>query len=150
MSTRSYRSAPVVLSTLVAILATGCRTGRLAPSLHDALSGDIITARAIAQSDARNAWEVLRRNGRFTFDETADGEPTRLASHRGRSSIVLANSDTPLVYVDGARLLDVRVLRQITAESIESIRILSGIEGTTYYGTNAGAGVILIRTKAGP
>ena len=148
MSTRSHRSAPVVLSTLVAIAA--CHAGRMAPSLNDPLAGDYITASAIAHSDARNAWEVLQRNGRFTLDESVSGEPVRVASHRGKSSIIIANSDTPLIYVDGAKLLDFRVLRQITAESIESIRILSGIEGTTYYGTNAGAGVIVIKTKAGP
>ncbi|HEX6966971.1 MAG TPA: TonB-dependent receptor plug domain-containing protein [Gemmatimonadaceae bacterium] len=148
MSTRSRR-APVVLSALVVALAA-CHTGGQPPSLHDPLAGDVITATAIANSDARNAWEVLQHNGRFTLDETASGEPVRVASHRGRGSIIFADSDTPLIYVDGAQLLDIRVLRQIPAESIQSIRILSGIEGTTYYGTNAGAGVIVIRTKAGP
>jgi outer membrane receptor protein involved in Fe transport len=40
-----------------------------------------------------------------------------------------------------------RALQLIAASSIEQISILGGIDGTTYYGTNAAAGVIRIRTK---
>jgi outer membrane cobalamin receptor len=42
------------------------------------------------------------------------------------------------------------VLAQIPAGQIEKINIMSGIEGTTYYGTNAASGVIEIDTKRGP
>jgi len=149
MSTRPGRRAQVVILTLAAVLGA-CRTGRHAGPKQVKPTGELITASSIAHTDARNAWEVLQRDGHFSMDETPDGDPARLASRRGRSSILIANSDVPLVYVDGVQLVDLRMLREITAESIESIRILSGIEGTTYYGTNAGAGVIVIRTKAGP
>ncbi len=53
------------------------------------------------------------------------------------------------VFVDGADVVDFRSLTQIPASTILSIEILSGIEGTTYYGSNAVSGVILIRTKNG-
>jgi len=149
MSTRPSRRAQLLILTLAAALGA-CRTGRRAGPKQIKPAGELITARAIAHTDARNAWEVLQRDGHFSMDETANGDPARLASRRGRSSILLAGSDVPLVYVDGVQLLDLRMLREITAESIESIRILNGIEGTTYYGTNAGAGVIVIKTRAGP
>jgi outer membrane cobalamin receptor len=45
---------------------------------------------------------------------------------------------------------DFAMLRQIPARSVESIRILSGIDGTTYQGTNAGGGVIIIATWGRP
>jgi outer membrane cobalamin receptor len=148
MSRRARRSTYAVLATVGILLCSACHNP--SPPSPKGLAGPLITAQAISHSHARNAWEVLEYNAHFSFAESANGDPQRLESRRGRSSILLSSSDTPLVYLDGTRLMDVRTLRQITAESIESIRILDGIEGTTFYGTNAGAGVILIRTKAGP
>jgi len=46
-------------------------------------------------------------------------------------------------------LPDFRTLQQLSAATIESIEVLNGIDGTTYYGSNAVSGVILIRTKDG-
>jgi len=57
--------------------------------------------------------------------------------------------DTPLIILDGVRESDFRVLDNIPATTILSIYILTGIEGTTYYGTDAVSGVIVIRTKDG-
>jgi len=54
-----------------------------------------------------------------------------------------------LVFLDGVRLPDFRTLEQLSAATIESIEVLNGIDGTTYYGTNAVSGVIVIRTKRG-
>ncbi len=47
------------------------------------------------------------------------------------------------------RTPDFRNLELIPAHQIDHIRILTGIEGTTYYGTNAEGGVILVYTKTG-
>ena len=44
---------------------------------------------------------------------------------------------------------DFRNLELIPARTIHHIRILTGIEGTTYYGTGAEGGVILVYTKTG-
>jgi outer membrane cobalamin receptor len=41
------------------------------------------------------------------------------------------------------------MLDQIPARTIARISILNGIQGTTYYGTNAVGGVIRIETKNG-
>jgi len=67
---------------------------------------------------------------------------------RGPSSIYL--QDPPVVMIDGVRVSDLKALDQIPANTLFSILVLSGIEGTTYYGTNAVSGVIVIRTKNGP
>jgi len=64
---------------------------------------------------------------------------------RGRSSIIL--NDAPVVMVDGVRLSDFRNLDQIPANTIDHIVVMRGIDATTYYGTNAGGGVVLIVTK---
>jgi len=57
--------------------------------------------------------------------------------------------DAPLVVLDGVRLTDFRALDGIPAVTILMISIYTGIEGTTYYGTNAVSGVIVIQTKDG-
>ena len=107
----------------------------------------LITEERIARSGALNAWEALKRLApQFRYGEKRDGRPTSL-ERRGRSSILL--DDAPRVFVDGADVVDFRSLTQIPASTILSIEILGGIEGTTYYGSNAVSGVILIHTKNG-
>ena len=54
-----------------------------------------------------------------------------------------------LVVVDGVRLTSFRDLDRIPASTILSITVYTGIDGTTYYGTNASSGVVLIETKHG-
>ena len=77
---------------------------------------------------------------------------------RGNSSINLDN--TPLVYVDGARIstdardrsvggADTDRMLDINPEDIESIEIVKGPAAATLYGTEAAAGVIRITTKKG-
>jgi outer membrane cobalamin receptor len=83
----------------------------------------------------------------LTLEEDRNGQPAHLR-WRGRSSVYL--DDAPVVVLDGVRVADWKVLAQIPAGEIEFINILTGIEGTTYYGTNAVSGVIEIRTKRGP
>jgi outer membrane cobalamin receptor len=112
-------------------------------------SGDriLITQEQIARSGASNAWEALKRNApQLTYREGRNGQPTVL-ERRGRSSLLL--SDAPLLFVDGVQLPDFRNLQSIPAAQLASIEILDGVDGTTYYGTGAEGGVILIRTKNG-
>src|SRR2546421_636626 len=65
---------------------------------------------------------------------------------RGRSTINIADSDSPMIVVDGARVSDFSALRDLPCDAISSIEILSGISGTVSQGTNASAGVIYIHT----
>jgi outer membrane cobalamin receptor len=107
----------------------------------------LITEEMIARSGRATAWEVLRKLvPQLTYGEKKSGQPSRL-ERRGRSSFLL--SDAPLVFLDGVRLPDFRTLEQVAASTIETIEILNGIDGTTYYGSNAVSGVIVIRTKTG-
>jgi outer membrane cobalamin receptor len=113
-------------------------------------SGRLITADQIRKTSATNAWEVLKNSASPLTLAERNGEPASVRSRRGRSSLVLSQADVPILIVDGTRMNDFAMLRQIPAGSIESIRILNGIEGTTYQGTNAGGGVIIIATWARP
>ena len=129
---------------LLACHSPGVQRAHPAPS-----SGRVITAEDIQRTGATNAWDALKECGApVSLRERWDGEPAGLQSKRGRSSMVIRSSDTPVVLLDGARLNDFRSLKQIAAHSIFEIRILSGIEGTVREGTNAGGGVIIIQTMA--
>jgi outer membrane cobalamin receptor len=66
---------------------------------------------------------------------------------RGRSSILL--NDPPMLFIDGVRIQEMATLQQLPASTLLSIEVLTGPEGTTYYGTDAVGGVILVRTKKG-
>jgi outer membrane cobalamin receptor len=108
---------------------------------------DVISAEEIARSPCTNAWDLLRRRARqYDFSEDQFGRPREIRTHRGRSTINLANADAPLVLIDGARVLDVAFLRDLATGSIQSVELLNGIRGTSSQGTNAAAGVIYIHT----
>jgi outer membrane cobalamin receptor len=115
---------------------------------YETRAGEIVIDQdAIERSGANNAWEVIKRAApQFSTAETRNGQPTRL-TRRSRSSLLL--DDAPLLFIDGVRTLDFRALQSIPAKTIFRIDILDGIEGTTYYGTNAVGGVILVLTKNG-
>ena len=78
---------------------------------------------------------------------------------RGNTSISLDN--TPLIYVDGARVVndnddffdiggqDASRLNDLNPEDIESIEVVKGPAAAALYGTEAAAGVLRITTKRG-
>lgn len=142
-----FRYAPLS-ACLVAL--TGCAFIRPLDATLAEPSGKFITQEMIAKYNAPNAWEVLRHTGLFHMSRDAGtGRPAEIKSRRGRTSIVLYGSDIPRVILDGARISDLRGLRDIPAASIAWIQLLDGMEGTLHEGTNSGAGVILIVSKAG-
>lgn len=141
------RSAVGITLSLAAALGCSRATANQTTTAPSA-GGTVITADQIERSGGKNAWEVLKHDApMLTLEEDRNGNPARIHWH-GRSSIYL--EDAPVVIVDGVRSADWKVLGQIPAGEIETIKILSGIEGTTYYGTNATSGVIEIHTKQGP
>lgn len=108
---------------------------------------DVISAEEISRSPSTNAWDLLRRRARqYDFSEDQYGRPRDVKTRRGRSTISIAGADTPLILVDGARLIDLAFLRDLSTGAIESVELLSGIRGTAFQGTNAAAGVIYIHT----
>ena len=107
----------------------------------------LITAEQIRKSGAHTAWQVLKQSApMFQTSDDRNGRPAKLG-RRGRASFLL--DEAPAILLDGVRVPDFRALDDIDAPSISTIYIYDGIEGTTYYGTNSGSGVILIQTKAG-
>jgi outer membrane cobalamin receptor len=108
---------------------------------------DVITAEEISRAGYSNAWELLRKRARqYDFAEDQFGQPKEVHTRRGRSTISIASADTPLILIDGARVLDLGFLRDLSTGSIQSVELLGGIRGTVAQGTNAAAGVISIHT----
>jgi len=135
----------VSASLLLGLLA--CGPARQSTNTLAAPGTFLITAEQIAKTGAQNAWQVLQHSAPMLMAQNdKDGRPSKL-TRRGRSSLVL--DDSPIVLVDGVRLSDFRNLDSVGAESIKAIYIMDGVNGTTYYGTNSGSGVILIKTKDG-
>lgn len=144
-SLRSQRNRSAIwLLGMVAVAGCATARGRSGP-IKNATGEVVISEDQIRESGATTAWDAIRRHAPyFNLTEGASGQPTKM-KRRGRSSLYL--NDTPEVFLDGVKVVDFRNLIQIPAHTISSITILSGIEGSTYYGTNAGNGVIVIRTK---
>ena len=55
--------------------------------------------------------------------------------------------EPPVVYVDGIREDDFRVMERLRAERVEEIRYMSPSDATNRYGTNHRGGAIIITTK---
>lgn len=139
------RSAGSVAGLAVLLLIAACATAAPGGFDADAPRGKVITAEAIAKTGASTVWDALRLTVRFaTFTTDSDGRPGSIRT-RGQSSI--SHDDRMLVYVDRVLLADIRLLGNMDASAVERIEVLSGIEATTYFGTNAGDGVIHIVTK---
>lgn len=144
---KSFRLSLITFAFMMVSMA-GCAT---APSAKPGdVPGRIITEEMIDGYSVSNAWEVLRKSGRYlTSRDDGPGSGTAIRSKRGRTSLLLTASDIPRVVVDGAILTDLRLLRDIPASSIAWIQLLDGMQGTLYRGTNSGAGVIIIVSKTG-
>jgi TonB-dependent starch-binding outer membrane protein SusC len=135
------------LPASLALALLGCGPAHHSRNTLAAPGTFVITAEQIAKSGAQNAWQVLQRAAPMLLAQNdKDGRPAKL-TRRGRSSLVL--DDAPAVLLDGVRMADFHNLDMVGAQSIRSIAIVDGVEATTYYGTNSGNGVILIKTKDG-
>jgi hypothetical protein len=135
-----------LLLLIVAASFVGCVNPSAKP-LAQTASTQTISADEIARSGFNNAWDLLRaRARRYDFYEDRYGRPRGIKTRRGRSTINMADSDTPMILVDGARVSDFGALRDLPSDAISSIELLNGISGTVSQGTNAAAGVIYIHT----
>ena len=139
--------ATVLLAAGAAAIAAGCSARGERDLSGRPPVGRIITAEEIRRTGASTVWQALK----FTvpshqFVENK-GQPGRIYSDRGVGSMVLR--EEPLVFVDRARLSDIMLLRQMPANHIHTVQVLNGNDGTTYFGTSATAGVILIETTMG-
>lgn len=148
MAVHGRSAALLVIGALVAFAsAAACAAGPRARGGGAPVGPLVITSEQISRSGANSAWDVLKRNApMLVLRDDRNGRPSRM-ERRGRSSILL--DDPPVVVVDGVRLTDFRDLDRIPAHTIVSILVYTGIDGTTYYGTNAVSGVVVIETKHG-
>ena len=143
---RHFKWVPVAGIFFAASLSSCAATGHRWAEPH--ARADFISSDEIARSSSTNVWDLLRQRAQqYNFAEDRYGRPRFITTKRGRSTIVLAGSDSPLVLIDGARLTDVAALRDMSTDSVESIELQNGINGTSSQGTNAPAGVIYIHTK---
>jgi hypothetical protein len=145
----SWKARHLAQAVLVVMCCAACHPS--APGLTPVHMNDgsrWLTPDLIAHASSTNAWDLLREcNTGYRLVESANGNAVKLTTRRGRSSFLLADADRIVVVVDGMRINDARYLRQIPTSTVLTIQMLSGIDGTTYFGTNAGAGVILVTTR---
>lgn len=137
----------VALALVVVTSLCDCSRATTGSRLDPKTGTLVIDEERIARSGGATVWDVLKREApHLNFRDRASGQPAAMG-RRGRASVNL--NDAPLVFLDGVRVPDFRVLDQISATTVAVIYVLTGIEGTTYYGTNAVSGVILVHTKSG-
>jgi hypothetical protein len=107
-------------------------------------SARLITRADIERSGAVDGYEALKRAGSYLVLGERKGGDIR-ASERGRSSIII--SPQILLIVDEVIMMDLNSLRDIRADAIEWMRVMSGAEATPLYGTPASNGVLVVRTR---
>ena len=135
-----------VAALAITAAAAGCvGTGPEPGGGPDVSRGYFITSERIAATGASTVWDALRLTVRFaTFTEDRDGRPSSIKA-RGRSSI--KSEERMLVFVDHVPLADIRLLDDMPVTRVERIQVLRGLDATTFFGTNAGDGVIHIFTR---
>jgi outer membrane receptor for ferrienterochelin and colicin len=109
--------------------------------------GLVLTQQDISEMGVRDAYHAVERAAtHLKIQRTREGSPVKI-TQRGVSSFLL--SADILVVVDGARVQTVvDHLKNIPAESILFIQILNAREASARYGSEAGNGVIMVRTAA--
>lgn len=145
---RAWRGALVAGAALaIAACATsGASTPRRIPAGG---AHRVVTATQLARLDATNALGALRQvGGPFRLPEAGGSRPVTATTRRGRSSLVLTEADVTLVMLDGVRIVDLLMLQNVPVSAVRSIEFLSGIQATTRFGTNSGAGAVLITTAS--
>ncbi len=75
------------------------------------------------------------------------GNPGQSAAIRLRGATSLLGSSEPLIIVDGIMIEG--SLADINVDDIESIEVVKGAAASALYGSRAGAGVIVVRSKRG-
>ena len=125
------------------MLSAGCGQAVRGAHRYQAPGEQLILADEIARSGATNAWEVVTRSTHMSTSTNSRGEPTRMW-RRGRSS--LYSSETPIVVVDGVESVDIQILSQIRADRIAWVRILTSSASASRFGTDGGAGAVIVQT----
>jgi len=141
-----WRRSGTTTGILLALAATGCASAR--GGSEDPAGGaasQIVTRAEIMESNGRNAWDVLRSTVRYIHWGVGSGGTPQRATRRGSTSG--QGPDQVRVMVDGTTLVNLSDLTLIPTTDLEEIRVLNGVDATTYFGTNSVAGAVLITTR---
>ena len=111
------------------VLASACVRNSGDPVLQ---SSDIITRAELSKTSALNAYEAVQRLRPQFFKD------------RGRTSILRAESRTPIVVLDDRPLGDMSTLRDISLNVVYEIRYLSASQAQVKYGSGYPAGAIVV------
>lgn len=146
---RGHTRLPFFPTILTLILTAGCATAPLGSgAFPPGRDGLLLTREEIAKTGARNAWEAIRLGAtHLNIQFPREGSPARVTL-RGTDSFLI--SAEVLLVVDGTQMASLSYLEDIRVENIDYIQILSASEGTIRYGTNAGNGVIVVKTNPPP
>lgn len=109
---------------------------------------------------ATNVTDLLQGQVAGLQQFTTEGSPGAGTQIRIRGNNSISQSNTPLIYVDGLRMVSslppnegsqqmTSVLNMINPNDIDRIEVIRGAAATTLYGTEASSGVIQIFTKRG-
>ena len=139
---------PSMAMLLLGVVACG-PSNHLRPPL--APDGSLIyTASDIAKMQVSTAWDVVRWSGEMDMSEATNGSAATIRNREGRSILLLASADMPLLIIDGVRVDDPLLLQRIAAGDIKSLTITDGMHSAIREGTGSTGGVINVITKSGP
>ena len=119
----------LVLSLLLFLAACATSSGGTRRSSRT------ITADEIAETSAISVHDAIRQL-----------RPQWLTT-RASPTMGSVGGEPPVVYVDGIREDDFRVMERLRANQVDEIRYMSPTDATNRYGTNHRGGAILITTK---
>lgn len=133
---------------LAALAVTACAGVRPVHNTVETEPGGVVITRAdLEQIGARDAMDALLRSRTHIKVQRTGANHAPRVTHRGVGTFNLNSS--VLVVIDGTRGDFIESeLRNIVADNIVFIQILSGHEAAVKYGSEAGNGVILIKTSA--
>lgn len=139
------RFCSIALTVVAVIQALGaCSPTALHPRTAPRHDARLITRDDIERSGAVDAFDALKRAGSYlSISERKRGDLR--VTERGRSSFLL--SPQILLIVDGVVMTNLNVLRDIRAERVDWMRVMTGAEATPEYGTGAANGVLLVATR---
>jgi len=122
------------------------------PPAADAKCELISQAQVLRLASGSNLIDVLRSRIPGLQVSTADWRSPSASSLGLRGQNSLIGPSEPLIFVDGLRLPQpggIGQLEFINPLDVDRIEILPGPAATTYYGTGASNGVVLIYTQTG-
>jgi hypothetical protein len=116
---------------LLLLTLAGCAAGGAGTATRG--NPNLLTRPQLEELNANNLYEGIRRL-----------RPTWLSA-RGPTSL-LGEQAQVVVYLNGARVGGVEVLRHTQITDVQSVEYLNAADATNRYGLSHGAGAILVRT----